>query len=212
MLRRTWCAAGAEGRAAATRRGTFSRSAPVFAAAAIGGAAASPPSAAEGSVAPLAGKVASAVEAPGHPEAGSGAIAAAIGLNVRASGEAGSLRIVSILTTSAAGNPPTFIPSTATSLCDAPCQPVDPLVSMRCQTKGGVLPSWSPCRLFLGPGFRLGACWNRLVEAVKTRKKREKTGGEWARYGPRSVNKEGTGRITWGPLADLFERFRDASG
>ena len=110
------CAAGAEGRAAATRRGTFSRSAPVFAAATIGGGLA------EGSVALLAGKVASAVGAPGHPETGSGATAAAIGLNVRASGDAGSLRIVSILTTSAAGNPPTSIPSTATSLCDAPCQ------------------------------------------------------------------------------------------
>ena len=34
----------------------------------------------------------------------------------------------------------------------------------------------------LGPGFRLGARWNRLGEAVKTRKKREKTGGKWARY------------------------------
>ena len=32
------------------------------------------------------------------------------------------------------------------------------------------------CRLFLGPGFRLGAPWNRLVETVKTRKKRGKTG------------------------------------
>ena len=32
------------------------------------------------------------------------------------------------------------------------------------------------CRLFLGPGFRLGARWNRLGETVKTRKKREKTG------------------------------------
>ena len=32
------------------------------------------------------------------------------------------------------------------------------------------------CRLFLGPGFRLGACWNRLVETVKTRKKRKKRG------------------------------------
>ena len=43
------------------------------------------------------------------------------------------------------------------------------------------------CRLFLGPGFRLGARWNRLVETVKTRKKREKTGKKWARYGLRSV-------------------------
>ena len=30
---------------------------------------------------------------------------------------------------------------------------------------------------FLGPGFRLGARWNRLGQAVKTRKRREKTGG-----------------------------------
>ena len=30
---------------------------------------------------------------------------------------------------------------------------------------------------FLGPGFWLGARWNRLVEAVKTRKKRGETGG-----------------------------------
>ena len=49
---------------------------------------------------------------------------------------------------------------------------------------------------FLGPGFRLGARWNRLGEAVKTRKKREKTGGKWARYGLKRVNKEGTGGIT----------------
>ncbi len=32
------------------------------------------------------------------------------------------------------------------------------------------------CRLFLGPGFRLAARWNRLGETVKTRKKRGKTG------------------------------------
>ena len=31
---------------------------------------------------------------------------------------------------------------------------------------------------FLGPGCRLGARWNRLGETVKTRKKREKTGGK----------------------------------
>ena len=43
------------------------------------------------------------------------------------------------------------------------------------------------CRLFLGPGFRLGARWNRLVETVKTRKKREKTGKKWARYSLRSA-------------------------
>ena len=41
------------------------------------------------------------------------------------------------------------------------------------------------CRLFLGTGFRLGARWNRLVETVKTRKKRGKTGKKWARYGLR---------------------------
>ena len=50
---------------------------------------------------------------------------------------------------------------------------------------------------FLGPGFRLGARWNRLGEAVKTRKKRGKTGQKWARYGLKRVNKEGTGGITW---------------
>ena len=47
------------------------------------------------------------------------------------------------------------------------------------------------CRLFLGPGFRLGARWNRLVETVKTRKKRGKTGKKWARYGLKRV-KEGS--------------------
>ena len=44
---------------------------------------------------------------------------------------------------------------------------------------------------FLGPGFRLGARWNRLGQAVKMRKKREKTGGKWARYSLRSA-KEGS--------------------
>eukprot|EP01045_Picozoa_sp_COSAG04_P011493 COSAG04_NODE_741_length_10670_cov_20.643837_9_plen_194_part_00 len=48
--------------------------------------------------------------------------------------------------------------------------------------------SWPWCRLFLGPGFRLGARWNRLGETVKTRKKREKTGKKWARYGLKNVN------------------------
>ena len=52
---------------------------------------------------------------------------------------------------------------------------------------------------FLGPGFRLGARWNRLGEAVKTRKKRKKTGKKWARYDLRSVNKERTGGINWHP-------------
>ena len=32
---------------------------------------------------------------------------------------------------------------------------------------------------------------------MKTRKKRGKTGQKWARYGLRSVNKEGRGGITW---------------
>ena len=44
---------------------------------------------------------------------------------------------------------------------------------------------------FLGPGFRLGARWNRLVETVKTRKKWEKTGKKWARYSLKRV-KEGS--------------------
>ena len=43
------------------------------------------------------------------------------------------------------------------------------------------------CRLFVGPGFRLGARWNRLVETVKTRKKWGKTGKKWARYGLKRV-------------------------
>ena len=52
----------------------------------------------------------------------------------------------------------------------------------------GRRPPAGACRLFLGPGFRLGARWNRLVETVKTRKKREKTGKKWARYGLKNVN------------------------
>ena len=50
-------------------------------------------------------------------------------------------------------------------------------------------PPVGSCRLFLGPGFRLGACCNRLVKTVKTRKKRGKTGKKWARYGLKRVNK-----------------------
>ena len=42
--------------------------------------------------------------------------------------------------------------------------------------------------LFLGPGFWLVARWNRLVEPVKTRKEREKTGQKWARYGLKGVD------------------------
>ena len=48
-----------------------------------------------------------------------------------------------------------------------------------------------PCRLFLGPEFWLVARWNRLGEPVKTRKKREKTRGKWARYGLKSAKEEG---------------------
>ena len=44
--------------------------------------------------------------------------------------------------------------------------------------------------LFLGPGLRLAARWNRLVETVKTRKKRGKTGEKWARYGLKRVSVE----------------------
>eukprot|EP01045_Picozoa_sp_COSAG04_P037071 COSAG04_NODE_9301_length_876_cov_1.391248_1_plen_83_part_00 len=54
-----------------------------------------------------------------------------------------------------------------------------------------ILPSWPWRPLFLGPGFRLGARWNRLGETVKTRKKREKMGKKWARYGLKGV-KEGS--------------------
>ena len=42
-----------------------------------------------------------------------------------------------------------------------------------------------PCRLFLGPGFWLVARWNRLGEAVKTRKKREKNGEEMGEIWPK---------------------------
>eukprot|EP01045_Picozoa_sp_COSAG04_P024860 COSAG04_NODE_3172_length_3091_cov_1.249332_2_plen_235_part_00 len=76
--------------------------------------------------------------------------------------------------------------------------PVDPLVSIwGVERRGRVLGPWPSCRLFLGPGFRLAARWNRLGETVKTRKKREFSGKKWARYGLRSVNKEGRGRLTW---------------
>ena len=52
-------------------------------------------------------------------------------------------------------------------------------------------PPAGACWLFLGPGFRLAARWNRLVETVKTRKKRGKTEQKWARYGLKGV-KEGS--------------------
>ena len=53
------------------------------------------------------------------------------------------------------------------------------------------------CRLFLGHGFRLGARWNRLVEAVKTRKKLEKTGEKWARYGLKRAKEGANQGSTW---------------
>ena len=53
------------------------------------------------------------------------------------------------------------------------------------------------CRLFLGPGFRLGARWNRLIKTVKTRKKRDKTGKKWARYGLKGVKEGSSPRINW---------------
>ena len=69
----------------------------------------------------------------------------------------------------------------------------------------GVLPSWPWRRLFLG------ARWNRL-EVVKTRKKRENTGGKWARYGLKRVNKERTGGINWCNKSRSFlkKRFEQA--
>ena len=49
----------------------------------------------------------------------------------------------------------------------------------------------------------LRARWNRLVQTAKTRKKRGKMGGKWARYGPKRVNKEGTGGINWVVVSPL---------
>ena len=57
--------------------------------------------------------------------------------------------------------------------------------------EGGSSPLLALAPLFLGPEFQLGARWNRLVKAVKTRKKRGKTGKKWARYGLKRV-KEGS--------------------
>ena len=54
--------------------------------------------------------------------------------------------------------------------------------------EGGSSPLLVLAPPFLGPGFWLGARWNRLGETVETRKKRGKTGKKWARYGLRSVN------------------------
>ena len=46
--------------------------------------------------------------------------------------------------------------------------------------------------LFLGPGFRFWARWNRLGEAVKMHKKREFSGKKWARYGLKGVKGSGS--------------------
>ena len=73
---------------------------------------------------------------------------------------------------------------------ECPLQVILPTAS-GVSNEGRSSPLLVPLPPFLGPGFRLGARWNRLVEAVKTRKKREKTGKKWARYGLKRVN---TGR------------------
>ena len=67
------------------------------------------------------------------------------------------------------------------------------------------------CRLFLGPGFRLAARWNRLVETVKTRKKREKTGRKWARYSLKGVKDGSQPRINWQAAATSRELDASAS-
>ena len=62
----------------------------------------------------------------------------------------------------------------------------------------------APCRLFLGPGFRLGARWNRLGETVKTRKRRINTGRKWARYGLKGVKESGSpGAVRVGLCAEF---------
>ena len=68
-------------------------------------------------------------------------------------------------------------------------------------------PPAGPCRLFLGPGFRLAARWNRLGETVKTRKKRGKTGKKWARYGLKRVKESGSPP----PASAAPRRFRCAA-
>jgi len=68
------------------------------------------------------------------------------------------------------------------------CQVIRPIGAEGLDRRG---PAGS-CRLFLGPGFRLGARWNRLVETVKTRKKRGKMGQKWARYGLKGVKESGS--------------------
>ena len=51
--------------------------------------------------------------------------------------------------------------------------------------EGRSSPLLVPLPPFFGPGFRLGACWNRLVETVKTRKKREKNGEKMGEIQPK---------------------------
>ena len=72
-----------------------------------------------------------------------------------------------------------------------PCQLILWLASA-VSNEGRSSPLLVPVPPFLGPGFWLGARWNRLGEAVKTRKKREKTGEKWARYGLKRVKESGS--------------------
>ena len=68
-----------------------------------------------------------------------------------------------------------------------PRQVILPPAPVGVERRGEFGALWPSCRLFLGPGFRPGARWNRLVKTVKTRKNREFLGKKWARYGLRSV-------------------------
>ena len=69
---------------------------------------------------------------------------------------------------------------------ECPLQVILPTAS-GVSNEGRSSPLLVPLPPFLGPGFRLGACWNRLGETVKMRKKWEKTGKKWARYGLKGV-------------------------
>ena len=70
--------------------------------------------------------------------------------------------------------------------------PTAPAVS----NEGRSSPLLALAPLFLGPEFQLAARWNRLVETVKTRKKREKTGKKWARYGLKRDKESGSPGLT----------------
>eukprot|EP01045_Picozoa_sp_COSAG04_P043126 COSAG04_NODE_13979_length_584_cov_12.529897_1_plen_80_part_10 len=66
-----------------------------------------------------------------------------------------------------------------------------------------------PLPAVLGPGLRLGARWNRLGEAMKTRQKREKTGEKWARHGLKRVNKGRDRGITCSIEPDVERKKRE---